>query len=115
MYQQLLNTILVKTRRVSAINMATISGKALCFHVWLRLHINKLMYTQHIGGSISYTIVCKCVPYVAVNYLQLAVLTVFILTVFNFRLLYCNEFAGSISQWKFITFKIQYTTVNYNQ
>jgi hypothetical protein len=29
--------------------------------------------------------------------------------------LYCNEFAGSISRWKFITLKIQYTTVNYNQ
>jgi hypothetical protein len=28
---------------------------------------------------------------------------------------YCNEFAGSISQWKFITLKIQYTTINYNQ
>jgi hypothetical protein len=28
---------------------------------------------------------------------------------------YCNEFAGSISQWKFITLKTQYTIVNYNQ
>jgi hypothetical protein len=28
---------------------------------------------------------------------------------------YCNEFAGSISQWKFITLKTQYTTDNYNQ
>jgi hypothetical protein len=28
---------------------------------------------------------------------------------------YCNVFAGSISQWKFITLKTQYTTVNYNQ
>jgi hypothetical protein len=31
------------------------------------------------------------------------------------RNIYCNEFAGSISQWKFITLKVQYTTVNYNQ
>jgi hypothetical protein len=29
--------------------------------------------------------------------------------------LYCNEFAGSISRWKFTTLKAQYTTVNYNQ
>jgi hypothetical protein len=29
--------------------------------------------------------------------------------------LYCNEFAGSISQWKFITLKIQYTTLDYSQ
>jgi hypothetical protein len=27
---------------------------------------------------------------------------------------YCNEFAGSISRWKFITLKILYTIVNYN-
>jgi hypothetical protein len=27
---------------------------------------------------------------------------------------YCNEFMGSISQWKFITLKVQYTTVDYN-
>jgi hypothetical protein len=27
---------------------------------------------------------------------------------------YCNEFAGSISRWTFITPKIQYTIVNYN-
>jgi hypothetical protein len=27
---------------------------------------------------------------------------------------YCNEFVGSISQWKFITLKAQYTTVDYN-
>jgi hypothetical protein len=27
---------------------------------------------------------------------------------------YCNKFAGSISQWKFITLKAQYTTVDYN-
>jgi hypothetical protein len=25
-----------------------------------------------------------------------------------------NEFVGSISQWKFITLKAQYTTVDYN-
>jgi hypothetical protein len=28
--------------------------------------------------------------------------------------IYCNEFAGSVSQWKFITLKVQYTTINYN-
>jgi hypothetical protein len=28
---------------------------------------------------------------------------------------YHNEFAGSISQWKFITLKIQYTTLDYSQ
>jgi hypothetical protein len=28
---------------------------------------------------------------------------------------YCNEFGGSISRWKLITLKVQYTTVNYNQ
>jgi hypothetical protein len=28
---------------------------------------------------------------------------------------YCNEFAGSISQWKFITLRIQYTIVNYSR
>jgi hypothetical protein len=27
---------------------------------------------------------------------------------------YCNKFAGSISQWKFITLKAQYTTVDYS-
>jgi hypothetical protein len=27
---------------------------------------------------------------------------------------YCNEFAGSISQWKFITLKAQYTTLDYS-
>jgi hypothetical protein len=27
---------------------------------------------------------------------------------------YCNEFAGSISRWKFITLKIQYRVVNHN-
>jgi hypothetical protein len=26
---------------------------------------------------------------------------------------YCNKFAGSISQWKFITLKVQYTTLDY--
>jgi hypothetical protein len=31
-----------------------------------------------------------------------------------FIYLYCNEFAGSISRWNFITLKIQYTTINYN-
>jgi hypothetical protein len=29
--------------------------------------------------------------------------------------IYCNKFAGSISRWKFITLRIQYTIVNYNQ
>jgi hypothetical protein len=29
-------------------------------------------------------------------------------------IMYCNKFAGSISQWKFITLKAQYTTVDYN-
>jgi hypothetical protein len=29
-------------------------------------------------------------------------------------IIYCNKFAGSISQWKFITLKAQYTTVDYN-
>jgi hypothetical protein len=28
--------------------------------------------------------------------------------------IYCNEFAGSISQWKFITLKVQYTTPDYS-
>jgi hypothetical protein len=28
--------------------------------------------------------------------------------------LYCNEFAGSISQWKFITLAVQYTTLDYS-
>jgi hypothetical protein len=28
--------------------------------------------------------------------------------------LYCNKFAGSISQWKFITLNVQYTTVDHN-
>jgi hypothetical protein len=27
----------------------------------------------------------------------------------------CNVFAGSFSRWNFITLRIQYTTVNYNQ
>jgi hypothetical protein len=27
---------------------------------------------------------------------------------------YCNEFAGSILQWKFITLKVQYTTLDYS-
>jgi hypothetical protein len=27
---------------------------------------------------------------------------------------YCNKFAGSVSQWKFTTLTIQYTTVDYN-
>jgi hypothetical protein len=27
---------------------------------------------------------------------------------------YCNKFAGSISQWKFITLKAQYTPVEYS-
>jgi hypothetical protein len=27
---------------------------------------------------------------------------------------YCNKFAGSISQWKFITLKAQYATVEYS-
>jgi hypothetical protein len=27
---------------------------------------------------------------------------------------YCNKFAGSISRWKFITLKAQYTTVEYS-
>jgi hypothetical protein len=31
-----------------------------------------------------------------------------------FKLWYCNKFAGSISQWKFITLKAQYTTVEYS-
>jgi hypothetical protein len=37
-------------------------------------------------------------------------------TTFFFVLLvyYCNKFAGSVSQWKFITLKAQYTTVEYN-
>jgi hypothetical protein len=43
-----------------------------------------------------------------IGHLQvLTVLYLFILT-------YCNKFAGSISQWKFITLKAQYTTVDYN-
>jgi hypothetical protein len=29
--------------------------------------------------------------------------------------LYCNIFVGSISQWNFITLKIQYTTLDYSQ
>jgi hypothetical protein len=28
--------------------------------------------------------------------------------------IYCNKFAGSISQWKFITLKVQYTTLDYS-
>jgi hypothetical protein len=28
--------------------------------------------------------------------------------------IYCNKFAGSISQWKFITLKAQYTTLDYS-
>jgi hypothetical protein len=27
---------------------------------------------------------------------------------------YCNKFAGSISQWKFITLTVQYTTLDYS-
>jgi hypothetical protein len=27
---------------------------------------------------------------------------------------YCNKFAGSISQWKFITLRVQYTTLDYS-
>jgi hypothetical protein len=30
-------------------------------------------------------------------------------------IMYCNDLLGSISQRKFITLKIQYTTVNYKQ
>jgi hypothetical protein len=33
--------------------------------------------------------------------------------VLYYIILYCNKFAGSISQWKFITLKPQYTTVEY--
>jgi hypothetical protein len=29
-------------------------------------------------------------------------------------LTYCNKFAGSISQWKFVTLKVQYTTVKHS-
>jgi hypothetical protein len=29
-------------------------------------------------------------------------------------LLYCNKFAGSISRWKFITLRVQYTTLDYS-
>jgi hypothetical protein len=32
----------------------------------------------------------------------------------NYIYKYCNKFAGPISQWKFITLKAQYTTVDYN-
>jgi hypothetical protein len=28
--------------------------------------------------------------------------------------MYCNKFAGFYSQWKFITLKTKYTTVDYN-
>jgi hypothetical protein len=28
---------------------------------------------------------------------------------------YCNEFAGCISQWNFITLRVQYTTLDYSQ
>jgi hypothetical protein len=31
------------------------------------------------------------------------------------KLYYCNEFAGSISRWKFITLKSQYTTVKHSR
>jgi hypothetical protein len=27
---------------------------------------------------------------------------------------YCNKFAGSISRWKFITLRVQYTTLGYS-
>jgi hypothetical protein len=27
---------------------------------------------------------------------------------------YCNKFAGSISRWKFITLRVQYTTLDYS-
>jgi hypothetical protein len=42
-----------------------------------------------------------------------------ILQTFTFKPLhlkhiYCNKFAGSISQWKFITLTAQYTTVEYS-
>jgi hypothetical protein len=30
-------------------------------------------------------------------------------------IMYCNDLVGSISQWKFITLKIQHTTANYKQ
>jgi hypothetical protein len=35
-------------------------------------------------------------------------------TLFIGSIIYCNKFAGSISRWKFITLKTQYTTVDYN-
>jgi hypothetical protein len=28
--------------------------------------------------------------------------------------IYCNKFAGSVSRWKFITLKVQYTTLDYS-
>jgi hypothetical protein len=28
--------------------------------------------------------------------------------------IYCNEFAGSISRWKFITLNVKYTTFDYS-
>jgi hypothetical protein len=37
-----------------------------------------------------------------------------ILRCYTFTRTYCNEFAGSISQWKFITLKVQYTTLDYS-
>jgi hypothetical protein len=35
---------MVKTRSVSAIQMVIINSKALCFHIWLKVHVNKVMY-----------------------------------------------------------------------
>jgi hypothetical protein len=33
----------------------------------------------------------------------------------NVKKIYCNVLVGPISQWNFITLKVQYTTVNYGQ
>jgi hypothetical protein len=35
-------------------------------------------------------------------------------SVVDWSCMYCNKFASSISQWKFITLKVRYTTVEYS-
>jgi hypothetical protein len=36
------------------------------------------------------------------------------LYVYRYFEIYCNKFAGSVSQWKFITLTVQYTTLDYS-
>jgi hypothetical protein len=48
------------------------------------------------------------------HFVRAFVVLLFILCLLTLlKLKYCNKFAGSVSQWKFITLKVQYTTLDY--